>query len=94
MKIPNINCKIEMFCAVNPSEDTDKTKKSISNIFPYSTIKTENYSISAESKDLTSLEKIYEVVHSKQSQKTYRRNLQKNLNNNSTWFYLNNRLHL
>ena len=89
MKIPNINCKIEMFCTVNPSEDTDKTKKSISNIFPYSTIKTENYSISAESKDLTSLEKIYEVVHSKQSQKTYRRNLQKNLNNNSTWFYLN-----
>ena len=89
MKIPNINCKIEMFCAVNPSEDTDKTKKSISNIFPYSTIKTENYSILAESKDLNSLEKIYEVVHSKQSQKTYRRNLQKNLNNNSTWFYLN-----
>ena len=89
MKIPNINCKIEMFCAVNPSEDPDKTKKSMSNIFPYSTIKTENYSISAESKDLTSLEKIYEVVHSKQSQKTYRRNLQKNLNNDSTWFYLN-----
>ena len=89
MKIPNINCKIEMFCAVNPSEDPDKTQKSISNIFPYSTIKTENYSISAESKDLTSLEKIYEVVHSKQSQKTYRRNLQKNLKNDSTWFYLN-----
>ena len=89
MKTPNINCKIEMFCAVNPSEDPDKTQKSISNIFPYSTIKIENYSISAESKDLASLEKIYEVVHSKQSQKTYRRNLQKNLNNDSTWFYLN-----
>lgn len=89
MKIPNINCKIEMFCAVNPSEDLDKTKKSISNIFPYAKIKTENYSISAESKDLTSLEKIYEVVHSKQSQKTYRKNLQKNLKNDSTWFYLN-----
>ena len=89
MKIPNINCKIEMFCAVNPSEDPDKTQKSISNIFPYSTIKIENYSIFAESKDLASLEKIYEVVHSKQSQKTYRRNLQKNLNNDSTWFYLN-----
>ncbi|RMW39167.1 MAG: hypothetical protein EA447_01435 [Nitrosopumilus sp.] len=89
MKIPNINCEIEMFCAVNPSEDPNKAKKSISNIFPYSTIKTENHSIFAESKDLTSLEKIYEVVHSKQSQKTYRRNLQKNLNNDSTWFYLN-----
>ena len=89
MKTPNINCKIEMFCAVNPSEDPDKTQKSISNIFPYSTIKIENYSIFAESKDLASLEKIYEVVHSKQSEKTYRRNLQKNLNNDSTWFYLN-----
>ena len=89
MKTPNINCKIEMFCAVNPSEDPDKTQKSISNIFPYSTIKIENYSIFAESKDLASLEKIYEVVHTKQSQKTYRRNLQKNLNNDSTWFYLN-----
>ena len=89
MKIPNINCKIEMFCSVNPSEDLKKTQKSISNIFPYSTIKHENYSISAESNELTSLEKIYEAVHSKQSQKTYRRNLQKNLKNNSTWFYLN-----
>ena len=89
MKIPNINCKIEMFCSVNPSEDSNKTQKSISNIFPYSTIRNENYSISAESNDLTSLEKIYEAVHSKQSQKTYRRNLQKNLKNDSTWFYLN-----
>lgn len=89
MKIPNLNCKIEMFCAINPSEDPEKTQKSISNIFPSSTIKTENFSISAESKDLTSLEKIYEVVHSKQLQKTYRRNLQKNLKNDLTWFYLN-----
>ena len=89
MRIPNINCKIEMFCSVNPSEDPEKTLKSISNIFPYSTTRNENYSISAESNDLTSLERIYEAVHSKQSEKTYRRNLQKNLKNDSTWFYLN-----
>ena len=49
-----------MFCSVNPSEDPEKTRKSISNIFPYSTTKNENYSISAESNDLTSLERIYE----------------------------------
>lgn len=89
MKIPNFNCKIEMYCAINPSEDSAKTQKSISNIFPYSKIKIENSSIYAESKDLNSLEKIYEAVHSKQSQKTYRRNMQKNLRNDSTWFYLN-----
>ncbi|KEQ56579.1 RNA binding protein [Marine Group I thaumarchaeote SCGC AAA799-E16] len=89
MKTPNFNCKIEMFCTINPSEDSEKTQKAISNIFPYSEIKAENSSVYAESKDLNSLEKVYEIVHSKQSQKTYRRNMQKNLRDDSTWFYLN-----
>ncbi len=89
MKIPSISCKIEMFCLVNPSEDPKKTQKAISNIFPYSTIKTENFSLSSQSNDLKSLEKIYETIHTKQSQKIYRRNLEKNLENDTTWFYLN-----
>ncbi len=78
-----------MFCSVNPSEDPKKIQKAISNIFPYSTIKTENFSISSQSEDLKSLEKIYETIHTKQSQKIYRRNLEKNLENDTTWFYLN-----
>ena len=90
MKIPSISCKIEMFCSVNPSEDPKKIKKAISNIFTNSTIKTENFSISAQSKDLKSLEIIYEAIHTKQSQKIYRRNLEKNLEDDTTWFYLNN----
>ena len=89
MKIPNISCKIEMSCSVNPSEDPSKIMKSISNIFPNSEIKTENFSVSAHSKNLNSLEKIYEAIHSKKSQKTYTRNLEDNLENDSTWFYLN-----
>ena len=89
MKIPSISCKIEMFCSVNPSEDPKKIKKAISNIFTNSTIKTETFSISAQSKDLKSLEIIYEAIHTKQSQKIYRRNLEKNLENDTTWFYLN-----
>jgi len=89
MKIPSISCKIEMFCPVNPSEDPKKIQKAILNIFPYSTIKTENFSISSQSNDLKSLEKIYETIHTKQSQKIYRRNLEKNLENDTTWFYLN-----
>ncbi len=89
MKIPNISCKIEIFCSVNPSEDPTKIKKAISNIFTHLIINTENFSISAQSSDLKSLEKIYEIVHTKQSQKIYRRNLEKNLENNTTWFYLN-----
>jgi CRISPR-associated protein Cas8b1/Cst1 subtype I-B len=89
MKIPSISCKIEMFCSVNPSEDPKKITKAISNIFTHFIVKTENFSISAQSNDLKSLEKIYKTIHTKQSQKIYRRNLEKNLENDTTWFYLN-----
>jgi predicted RNA binding protein with dsRBD fold (UPF0201 family) len=89
MKIPNIKCKIEMFCSINPSEDPEKIKKLILNIFPNSKIKIEDFSINAHSKDLTSFEKIYETIRSKRSQKNYRRNLENNLDNDTTWFYLN-----
>lgn len=89
MKIPSINCTLEMNCALYPSEDPEKVKTSISNIFPYSTIKTEDFSVVAQSKELRSFEKIYETVHSKKSQNTYRRYLEKNLDNDTTCFYLN-----
>ena len=89
MKIPNINCKIEMVCPVNLSEDPDKVIQAISNIFPHSTIKNENFSIKAQSNELRSLEKIYESITSTQSQKSYTRNLENNLDENSTWFFLN-----
>jgi predicted RNA binding protein with dsRBD fold (UPF0201 family) len=89
MRIPNIKCKIEIFCSINPSEDSEKIKKAISNVFPYTTVKTEIFSIVAQSKDLNSLEKIHETIHSHQSQNIYRRNLEKNLKDDSTWFYLN-----
>jgi len=89
MKIPNINCKIEMICPVNLSEDSDKVIQAISNIFPHSTIKNENFSIKAQSNELRSLEKIYESIVSTKSQKSYTRNLENNLDENSTWFFLN-----
>jgi len=89
MKIPSVSCKIEMFCPVNPSEDPKKIQKAILNIFPYSTIKTEIFLLSSQSNELKSLEKIYETIHSKQSQKIYRRNLEKNLEGDTSWFYLN-----
>jgi len=89
MKTPNISCKIEMFCSVNPSEDPEKIKQAISNIFPNSKIKDENYSMSAVSKDLNSFEKIYETIQSNRSQKSYRKSLEQNLRDDSTWFYLN-----
>jgi len=89
MKIPNINCKIEMVCPVNLSEDPEKIKQAISNIFLFSEIKNENFSIKAYSKELRSLEKIYESILSTQSHKSYTRNLENNLKDDQTWFFLN-----
>ena len=33
MNIPNLRCKIEMFCTINPSESIEKIEQAISNIF-------------------------------------------------------------
>ena len=89
MRSPNISCKIEILSSINPSEDPKKVETAILNVFPNAKIKTDNFSIISNSKDLYLLEKIYDVIHSNQSQKIYQRQLEKNLDNNSTWFYLN-----
>lgn len=89
MRSPNISCKIEILSSINSSEDSKKIETAILNIFPDAKIKTDNFSIISNSKDLHLLEKIYDVIHSNQSQKIYQRQLEKNLENDSTWFYLN-----
>jgi uncharacterized protein len=89
MNIPTIKCKVEIICPVNLSEDLDKIKQAISNIFPDLTIQNEIFSIKAQSNELKSLKKISETISSSQSQKIYTRNLENNLEGDSTWFYLN-----
>lgn len=89
MKIPNINCKIEIVCPVALSEDSDKVIQAVSNIFPHSTINNEIFLIKAQSNELRSLEKIYESIVFTRSQKSYTRNLENNLDENTTWFLLN-----
>ena len=89
MNIPNLSCKIEMFCTVNPSESIEKIEKAISNIFPYSIINNNNLSINAQSKQLRSFEKIYQFIHNNKLQKNYLRSLEDHLQDDTTWFYLN-----
>lgn len=89
MRSPNISCKIEILSSINSSEDPKKIETAILNIFPDAKIKTDNFSIISNSKDLHLLEKIYDIIHSNQSQKIYQQQLEKNLENDSTWFYLN-----
>jgi uncharacterized protein len=89
MNIPSLSCKIEMFCTVNPSESIEKIEQAISNIFPYSIISNNNFSISAQSKELRSFEKIYQFIQNNNLQKNYLRSLEDNLRDDTTWFYLN-----
>lgn len=89
MNTPSVKCKIEILCAVNPSEDRKKVESSILNIFSPCEINNEKFSINAKSSNLNSLEKFQDFIHSMQSQRIYRKTLEKNTENNSSWFYLN-----
>ena len=89
MNIPSLSCKIEMFCTINPSESIEKIEHAISNIFPYSIINNNNFSINAQSKELRSFEKIYQFIQNNNLQKNYLRSLEDNLRDDTTWFYLN-----
>ena len=89
MNTPNLSCKIEMFCTVNPSESIEKVEQTISRIFPYSVIKNNEFTINAISKELRSFEKIYHFIHNNKLQKNFLRSLEDNLENDTTWFYLN-----
>lgn len=89
MKFPNLDCKIEIFSSINPSEDPEKIKKAILNILPNSDITMGDFSIKAKINGLQSLEKIYDSIHSTQSQRVLQRHLEKHIDKNSTWFYLN-----
>jgi len=89
MQIPKIDCKIDVYCSINPSEDPHKVEHAVSNIISDLEIKIDGSSLRGTSKNIESLSKIYEIIHSRRSQKNYGRQLKKNTDENSTWFYLN-----
>ena len=89
MKTPNIDCTIMIHASVNISEDPEKVKHAISNVLPFGEINLEESFVNAKSDDVASLERIYETIHSKHFENIYRRNLEQNITNKNTWFYLN-----
>ncbi|MFQ5573186.1 MAG: RNA-binding domain-containing protein [Nitrosopumilaceae archaeon] len=89
MKIPDLNCQIDVYCTIYPSENQAKVEQAISNIFPDIEIQVSNNSLKATSQNLETLSNIFEVIHSRKIQRVYRRFLNNNLRDNSTWFYLN-----
>lgn len=89
MKIPQVACTIETYCEVNPSEDPEKVRQAISNVLLDVEYKVQDGSIKSASKNLESLSRIYEVIRSKKTARAFRRQMKKNLYEDSTWFYLN-----
>ena len=89
MKTPELSCSIEVFCAINPSEDLQKIETAILNIFPDIEINKNNMQITGISKKIESLSRIFEIIHNRRITDVYRRTLNQNLSGNSTWFYLN-----
>jgi len=89
LEIPDLDCQIDAYCPINPSEDPSKVKQAVSNVLPDVEIQADDTSLKASSQNLESLSNIYETIHSHRSQRAYRRFMKKNLRENTTWFYLN-----
>lgn len=89
MKTPDVSCEIDAYCSINPSENPKKVERAISNILDGVDITLNKESLKATSSNLESLQKIYEAIHSHQSKNAYRRQLNQNLRDDSSWFYLN-----
>ena len=85
----NQKTTIQLFCEINPSEDPDKVKLAVSNIFPDLTLDITDTDITAKSNNIQILSQISKTIHENNIKKTYQRILKNNSNSDSSWFYLN-----
>jgi len=83
------NITIQVFCEINPSEDIEKIKTVIFNLFPELKIKIEGNTISGNSNDLELLSKVLASIQNRKIKNVFLRILNSNIIDNSTWFYLN-----
>ena len=85
----NQKTTIQIFCEINPSEDPEKVKLAVSNIFPDLTLEITDTDITGKSNNIQILSQISKTIHENNIKKTYQRILKNNSNSDSSWFYLN-----
>ena len=85
----NQKTTIQIFCSINPSEDPEKIKTAINNIFPDVELEISDTEISGKTNNFSVLSQISKSIHEKNVKNTYQRILKKNNDGESTWFYLN-----
>ncbi len=89
MQQPTVRCKITAECDVLPSESPEKVRLALSNILPGADIRITKGTARASSSTPGCLERIFESIHSRKTQGAYMRRLRANMDDDSTWFYLN-----
>ena len=85
----NQKTTIQIFCEINPSEDPEKVKLAINNIFPDLPLEITDNDITGKSTNIQVLSQISKSIHENNIKKTYQRILKNNSNSDSSWFYLN-----
>ena len=85
----NQKTTIQIFCTINPSEDPDKIKTAVNNIFPEIELDVSETEITGKTNNFSTLSQISKSIHEKNIKSTYQRILKRNNDGESTWFYLN-----
>ena len=85
----NQKTTIQIFCQINPSEDPQKVKLAVSNIFPELELEISDTQIVGKTNNFSALSQISKSIHEKNIKNTYQRILKNNNDGDSTWFYLN-----
>ena len=85
----NQKTTIQIFCEINPSEDPQKVKLAVNNIFPDIELDVSDSDVSGKTTNIEILSQISKSMHEKNTKNTYQRILKRNNDGDSTWFYLN-----
>ena len=85
----NQKTTIQIFCQINPSEDPEKVKLAVNNIFPNMELEVSDTQIVGKTNNFSVLSPISKSIHEKNIKNTYQRILKNNNDGDSTWFYLN-----
>ena len=85
----NQKTTIQVFCQINPSEDPEKVKLAVNNIFPDIKLEIFDTEITGKTNNFSALSQISKSIHEKNIKNAYQRILKTNNDGESTWFYLN-----
>lgn len=76
-------------CPVNPSEDPQRVRHALENVFPTVSFEEKNFGMHGAAGGLECLDHIREQIRNRRSRKSLGRQIRRNTRDDSFWFYLN-----